>query len=68
MDTESKVIASRVRELREILDLSVEDVAAKLQLSKEEYLCFENNEMAFPISTLTALAGILNVDYTELLT
>ena len=68
MDTESQVIASRVREMREIMDLSVEDVAAKLDLSKEEYLSYENNEKAFPISTLTALAGILNVDYTELLT
>ena len=68
MDTESQVIASRVRELREILDLSVEDVAAKLNIAKEEYLKFESNEKAFPISMLTALAGILNVDYTELLT
>ena len=68
MDTESQVIASRVRELREILDLSVEDVAAKLNITKEEYLKLESNEKVFPISTLTALAEILNVDYTELLT
>lgn len=68
MDTESQVIASRVRELREILDLSVDDVATKLNITKDEYLKFESNEKVFPISTLTALAGIFNVDYTELLT
>ena len=68
MDTKSQVIASRVKEMREILDLTVEDVAGRLNLPVEKYIGYENNDEAFPISTLNALAGILNVDYTELLT
>lgn len=68
MDTQSQMIAARVRELREILDLSEAEVATKLGMSIEQYRKYEDNTEAFPISALTALAEILHVDYTELLT
>lgn len=66
--TQSLQIASRVRELREVLDYSVDFIASKLGISPELYASYEANEHAIPISTLNALAEILGVDFTELLT
>ncbi len=69
MDQEqNRQIADRIRELREVSELSIVDVAAKLGISPEQYLAFENNQQPIPISTVTALAKILNVDHTVLLT
>jgi transcriptional regulator with XRE-family HTH domain len=57
-----------MRELRQILDLSAEEVANKLNLPVETYLQYESNETSIPISTLNAVAEIFNVDFTVLLT
>ena len=61
-------IAARIRELRDILEYSSVDVAAKLNISEQEYLDFENNVKSIPISTLYELADLFNVDFTVLLT
>ena len=69
MDTmQSKQIAARVRELREILDLSAEEVAKRLGISLEEFNAYEENRKVIPISTLNALSEILETDFTVLLT
>ncbi len=67
-NTQATQIARRVRELRDCVGLTEAEVAEKLQIPVEQYLSYEENEKQFPISTLTALAEILNVDYTVLLT
>lgn len=61
-------IADRIRELREISGLTADTLAHRLNLTTEEYLRYENAEEGVPISTLYQLAGILNVELTELLT
>ena len=66
--TRSQQIASRVRELREVLDMDAEQVAAGLGIPVELYNSYENCEQAIPISTMNRLAEILHVDFTELLT
>lgn len=66
--TQSKQIADRIRELREILELSQEDVAGKLNIPVETYKDYESNAQVIPISTLNALAEIMKVDFTVFLT
>lgn len=58
----------RVREMREILEISTKEMAEKLQISLEEYLAIESGEKDIPISMLYELASILEVDFTTLLT
>ena len=70
MEHSSKIqeIASRVRELREVSELSAETVAERLGISLETYLSYESAEADFPVSVLYELAALLRVDLTELLT
>ncbi|MCR4730889.1 MAG: helix-turn-helix transcriptional regulator, partial [Saccharofermentans sp.] len=37
-----KQISDRIRELRDILDLTAEEVAQQIGVSTEEYLAYEN--------------------------
>jgi len=62
------VIASRIKELREILEETTKDVAAKAGISESEYLKYENAEADMPISVLYGVAAALNVDPTVILT
>lgn len=61
-------IANRIRELREISDISCDELAKKLGISKDTYMQYENAETGVPISTLYEIAGIFGVQLTELLT
>ncbi|MGI5922633.1 MAG: helix-turn-helix transcriptional regulator [Lentisphaerae bacterium] len=61
-------IIARVRELREILDLSQEEVAEKLGIALDTYRQYETGQQSIPISTLNAVAELFHVDFTVLLT
>ncbi len=61
-------IADRIRELREISDISCSTLAQKLNISLDTYMEYENAQTGIPISTLYQIAGILGVELTELLT
>ena len=63
-----KQISDRIRELRDILDLTAEEVAANIGVSTEEYLAYENGEKEIPISILYKVASIFKVDPTVLMT
>lgn len=63
-----KQIASRIKELREILELSKTKMAGDLGISLEEYKQYEQAERDIPISTIFAIATLLDVDYSVLLT
>ena len=66
MDLEN--IPRRVKELREILDISALDMANGLGLAPEKYLEMESGKQDIPISTLYEISAMLNVDFTTLLT
>lgn len=68
MQENIKEIAARVKELREISDTSVEDMAKTLALPVEKYSSYENGEDDIPVSILFEIAQKLNVDMSELLT
>ncbi len=68
MNTYIKQISDRIRELRDILEISAEEVAKNTGISTEEYLSYENGEKEIPISVLYKVAGIFKVDPTVLMT
>ncbi len=61
-------IAARIRELRQIFELSEEDVAADLSIEPSQYRKYETFGSDIPISVLYHLANKYNVDLTEILT
>ena len=61
-------IAQRVKELREISDLTVAEVASKVELSPEEYEAYESGRVDMSISLLIKLSELYGVDTTTLLT
>lgn len=68
MNKDLQQIPVRIRELREILEISVEDMAKDLSISVEKYLMYENGEIDIPISALYEIAAKLGTDFTVLLT
>ena len=63
-----KQIAKRIKELREISDISIESMANKLNVDVEQYIKYESGEYDIPVSFLYAMAGKFNIELTVLLT
>ena len=67
-NTQIKQIAERIKELRDILDMSSAQVAQEVGIPEEEYMLYEKAEADIPVSVLYAVASALGVDTTVLLT
>ena len=63
-----KEIADRIKELREILDMSEKEVADVVGIDIEQYLKYENAQDDIPVSILYGVAAALGTDTTVLLT
>jgi transcriptional regulator with XRE-family HTH domain len=61
-------IPGRIKEFREILEISVIDIAKEIGIPYETYVKYESGEMDIPISVLYKIAGRLGTDATVLLT
>ncbi|NPE30552.1 helix-turn-helix transcriptional regulator [Methanococcoides sp. SA1] len=61
-------IASRLSELRELSDISLETMAEKLGISVDTYKQYDSGESDIPASMLIEISQILNVDLGLLLT
>lgn len=61
-------ISSRIRELRDILGTSAQEISHNIGISPETYLQYENGTLDIPISILYEIADQLNTDMTVLLT
>ncbi|MFW5780291.1 MAG: helix-turn-helix domain-containing protein [Bacillota bacterium] len=61
-------IAQRIKGMREILNISVEEMAKVLNMSKADYLEHESGKKDFTFSFLFACANKFNMDVAELLT
>ena len=61
-------IGARLRELREVSDYTIEDLAAELNLSPEVYASYEQNGKDVPISVIYEIANKFKVDFTEIVT
>ncbi|MDY0387484.1 MAG: cupin domain-containing protein [Methanolobus sp.] len=68
MQEKIKEIAARVKELRDILDISVGEMAEKLTIPVETYVRYENAEEDIPASILFEIAQNLDIDLSVLLT
>ena len=68
-DLEFKIqeITDRIRELRAILGISVEEMAARLGMPVDDYEAYEAGEEELNFAFLYTCAQILNVDVTELI-
>lgn len=60
-------IASRVRELREILEIEAGDIAAKIGVDVDTYLGYENALTDIPVGKLYSIASAMGVDPTVFL-
>ena len=68
MNEYNKDIRKRIRELRELSDITIKEIAEKLNISEETYIQYENAEIDIPASFLYELAHIFKVDLGLLLT
>lgn len=68
MNEYNKDIGKRIRELRELSDITIKEIAEKLNISEETYIQYENAEIDIPASFLYELAHIFKVDLGLLLT
>ena len=68
MNEYNKDIGNRIRELRELSDITVKEIADGLNITEETYIQYENAEIDIPASFLYELAHIFKVDLGLLLT
>ncbi len=63
----AKDLASRIREMREILNLTEEEMAKKAEISTDEYREFEGGKLELPFSFIHKCAMIFGINISELL-
>ena len=61
-------ISARLRELREVSDYTVKQLAQELDVDPEVYRGYEENGHDIPISLIYEVANKLDVDFTEIVT
>ncbi len=66
-DLKTREVAGRIRELREANGLTVEEMAAKTDLTTEEYIAHESGDRNLSIAFLYRCVLILGVDMSDLL-
>ena len=67
MEYKIKEIAGRIRELRQISGISVEEMAQRTDVSVEEYIQYENGSRNMSIAFLYRCVLIFGVDFSDLL-
>ena len=60
-------VASRIREIRDVLGYSVEEVAEKTEVSVDDYLAYESGELDLPFTFIHKCALTFGVELSELL-
>ena len=61
-------IGARLRELREVSDYTIEQLASELKISPELYASYEQNGKDIPISVIYEIANKFKVDFAEIVT
>jgi transcriptional regulator with XRE-family HTH domain len=64
----NKDIGERIKEFRDILDVSVEELTSELNIPREKYLAYENGDRDISASILFEIAQKFNVDMGLLIT
>lgn len=68
MNYNLKEVAERLKAMREIMDISVDDICEQTGTSKEDYALYESGEKDFSVTFVYKCAEALGVDLIELLT
>ena len=68
MNENPSLIPGRIKELREILEISIQDMSRETRIPPDLYLKYENGELDIPISVLYNIASKLRTDVTVLIT
>jgi transcriptional regulator with XRE-family HTH domain len=68
MSEQIKLIAQRIRELRELESLNINELAKELEVTFEEYTRYEDGETDIPVGFLLKIANRFNVELATLLT
>lgn len=68
MEEQIRLIAERLKGLREVLDISADDAAATCGIGKEKYLEYESGKVDIPVSILHNISRRYGVELTVLLT
>lgn len=68
MKTEITQIAERLKGMRDILDLDVEECARSCGITSGQYIEYESGEVDIPVSFLMTVAAVYNFELTTLLT
>jgi len=68
MNEKAAHVPERIKELREILEISSLDMAKETEIPFDTYSKYENGELDIPISALYTIASRLGTDVTVLLT
>ena len=68
MEEQIRIIADRLREMRDILGISLEEAAATCDLTNQQYQEIEMGHTDIPVSILHRMAIKFNIDLTTLLT
>lgn len=68
MSDQVRQIAKRIKELREIADVSVEALSAELGIDAETYRKYESGDVDIPVGFLYKIANKFNVELTAILT
>ncbi len=68
MSDQIKMIATRIRDLREIAGLTVETLASQLNIDVETYTSYEGGNTDIPVSFLYLIANKFNVELSAILT
>jgi len=68
VDEQYKMISERIRELREIFDLTEEEMAKETGVEVSTYIEYETSGRNIPISVLYHISQKFNVDLSEILT
>jgi len=68
MDEKKGQIPERIKELREILEISAMDLAKDIHVPFETYGRYESGDLDIPISVLYSIAARLGTDVTVLMT
>ncbi len=68
MNEYNKDIGNRIKELRELSDITVQDIASELSIDTETYIQYETGEVDIPASFIYAISNKFQVDLNLLLT
>lgn len=67
MTEEMKQIARRIKEIREISDISVETMAESLGVALNQYLQYESGNSDIPVGFIYKIAQLFNIELPVLL-